>query len=88
MQLGLGNVFSFSYQVIQSIMQSPFGAFYNPENIFVASNGTGAGNNWAAGYSQAQVIQEEIMEIVDREVDGSDSLEVTTIAIYEFSVAL
>jgi len=38
--------------------------------------GTGAGNNWASGYSQAQTVHEEILDIIDREADGSDCLEV------------
>jgi hypothetical protein len=45
------------------------------ENFFVSSHGGGAGNNWASGYSQAEQVQEEIMDMIDREADGSDSLE-------------
>lgn len=36
----------------------------------------GAGNNWGAGYSAGEVVQEEIFDMIDREADGSDSLEV------------
>lgn len=39
-------------------------------------DGTGAGNNWAAGYSMGESVQEELMDMIDREADGSDSLEV------------
>jgi tubulin gamma len=49
---------------------------YNPENIYLSKHGGGAGNNWASGYSQGECLQEEIFGIVDREADGSDSLEV------------
>lgn len=35
----------------------------------------GAGNNWAAGYSQGEKFYEELFEVIDREADGSDSLE-------------
>ncbi len=62
-------------RVIQSILQSPYGSIFNPENIFVSGAGTGAGNNWASGYCQGQAVHEELMEILDREADGSDSLE-------------
>lgn len=57
-------------------MQSPFGSLYNAENILLAGSGIGAGNNWASGYSQAHGLQDEIFDIIDREVDGCDSLEV------------
>ena len=48
---------------------------YNPENIFVSKEGSGAGNNWANGYSQGEKFQEEIIDMIEREADGSDSLE-------------
>jgi len=37
----------------------------------------GAGNNWAAGYSMGEQVHEEVMDMIDREADGSDSLEVS-----------
>lgn len=36
----------------------------------------GAGNNWAAGYAAGERVQEEMFDMIDREADGSDSLEV------------
>lgn len=48
---------------------------YNPENIYLSKDGGGAGNNWASGYSQGDKLQEEVFDIIDREADGSDSLE-------------
>jgi tubulin gamma len=36
----------------------------------------GAGNNWGAGYAAGERVQEEIFDMIDREADGSDSLEV------------
>jgi len=35
----------------------------------------GAGNNWAAGYAAGERVQEEVFDMIDREADGSDSLE-------------
>jgi len=61
--------------VINSIQTSDMRNLYNPENIWCSEHGGGAGNNWASGYGQADKSIEEIMEIVDREADGSDSLE-------------
>lgn len=34
-------------RVIQNIQNSAFSNLYNPENIFLAKNGGGAGNVWA-----------------------------------------
>ena len=45
------------------------------ENIYRHPEGGGAGNNWAMGYDMAQSVQEEILEMIDREADGSESLE-------------
>lgn len=64
------------WQVINNILTSPFANLYNPENIFVSQDGGGAGNNWAQGYATGEKLYEDIMEMVDREAEGSDSLEV------------
>lgn len=48
---------------------------YNPENIFLSNDGGGAGNNWAYGYAQGEKVYEEVVEMIDREADNSDSLE-------------
>ncbi|ANB15514.1 gamma-tubulin [Sugiyamaella lignohabitans] len=48
---------------------------YNPENIYISPQGGGAGNNWGAGYHSGERISEELMDMLDREADGSDSLE-------------
>jgi tubulin gamma len=42
---------------------------------FVSGEGSGAGNNWASGYGQAETLYDEIIDMIDREADGSDSLE-------------
>ncbi|MCJ1476967.1 gamma-tubulin [Lambiella insularis] len=62
-------------RVIQGIQNGPYRNIYNPENFFVGSQGSGAANNWAAGYSAGDTVQEEVFDMIDREVDGSDSLE-------------
>jgi tubulin gamma len=53
----------------------PLQNLFNPENMFVASEGGGAGNNWASGYRQGQEYHEQILDMLDRESDNSDSLE-------------
>ena len=62
-------------RVINSIQSSDMRSLYNPENIWLSEHGGGAGNNWASGYGQADKAIEDIMEMVDREADGSDSME-------------
>lgn len=63
-------------RVINGIQQGAYKNIYNPENMFVYKQGTGAGNNWAAGYSLGEQVQDEVLDMIDREADGSDSLEV------------
>ena len=48
---------------------------YNHENIFIANDGGGAGNNWASGYAQGDLYSETVLDMIDREADNSDSLE-------------
>ncbi|XP_055849437.1 tubulin gamma-1 chain-like [Episyrphus balteatus] len=62
-------------RVIHNIMSSPYAKLYNPENVFLSKHGGGAGNNWASGYSQGEKLHEEVFDIIDREAEGSDSLE-------------
>lgn len=61
-------------RVINSIKEN-YGKLYNPENIFLHKEGGGAGNNWAAGYSCGKKIEETLFDIIEREAEGSDSLE-------------
>jgi len=62
-------------RVVNSIMNSEYKKLYNPENVYVDKEGGGAGNNWASGYSQAESLHEDVFDIIDREAEGSDSLE-------------
>lgn len=59
--------------VINKIKNSAFGNLYNPENYFFTKDG--AGNNWGVGYDMGQNYTEELIDVIDREADGSDSLE-------------
>ncbi|KAF2729380.1 tubulin-domain-containing protein [Polyplosphaeria fusca] len=62
-------------RVLHSIQSSAYKNIYNPENFYIHKDGTGAGNNWGAGYSMGEQVQEEVFDMIDREADGSDSLE-------------
>jgi tubulin gamma len=63
-------------RVLNGIQSGPYKNIYNPENFFIGQQGIGAGNNWGAGYAAGEVVQEEVFDMIDREADGSDSLEV------------
>ena len=67
-------------RVINKIQSSEYSKLFNPENIHVPKNkgGGGAGNNWASGHYQASQIHEDLFDIIDREVEFSDSLEAFT----------
>jgi tubulin gamma len=62
-------------RVINGILASPYRNLFNPENFYVSSEGGGAGNNWASGFAQAGSVHDTLMDMIDREADGSDSLE-------------
>ncbi len=61
--------------MINTIQSSQYANLYNPENIFISKEGGGAGNSWASGFAQGEKFQEDIMDMIDREADGSESLE-------------
>ncbi len=63
-------------KVINGIQTGAYKNIYNPENFYIGKQGIGAGNNWAAGYAAGETVQEEVFDMIDREADGSDSLEV------------
>jgi tubulin gamma len=62
-------------RVINTIRTGEYRNLYNPENIFLSEDGGGAGNNWAVGYEKADKVSEDIIDMIDREADGSESLE-------------
>ncbi len=45
----------------------------------------GAANNWGDGYQSGEEVYEEIVEMIDREADGSDSLEVGPLLSHRFA---
>jgi len=62
-------------RVVENLKTGPFKQLWNPENIYIDAAGGGAGNNWAQGYSIAANMYEKVLEMVDREAEGSESLE-------------
>jgi tubulin gamma len=55
--------------------QGAYRDLFNEENVFIAQDGGGAGNNWASGFRQGEQHHEAVMDMIDRESDNSDSLE-------------
>jgi len=53
----------------------PYRQLFNPENLFIAQEGGGAGNCWASGFRQGEEHHEQVLDMIDREADNSDSLE-------------
>lgn len=45
------------------------------ENIFVDSIGGGAGNNWAHGYSRGRELQNDILDMIQREAEACDDMD-------------
>jgi hypothetical protein len=37
---------------------------FNPESVYIAQHGGGAGNNWASGYDQAAKAQEDLLDML------------------------
>lgn len=55
--------------------QGAYRDLFNEENVFIAQDGGGAGNNWASGFRQGEQHHERVLDMIDRESDNSDSLE-------------
>jgi len=48
-------------RVVNNIMSSEYKKLYNPENVFLAKDGGGAGNNWASGFAQGKKYYERFL---------------------------
>ena len=70
-------LFDLEPRVVSGILQSTTGGIYSPDNIYLYNEGGGAGNNWAAGYSSALQIDDTLIDMIDRETERCDNLEVT-----------
>merc|ERR1719163_2386744 len=57
------------------MLKNKFKDLWNPENIYIYPKGSGAGNNWACGHQFGSEVCDTVLEMLDREVDGSDNLE-------------
>uniref|UniRef100_A0A915EL61 Tubulin gamma chain n=1 Tax=Ditylenchus dipsaci TaxID=166011 RepID=A0A915EL61_9BILA len=62
-------------RVINLVKTSDCRQLHNHGNMYVWTEGRGAGNNWAHGYNQSAERLEDIFEIITRETENADSLE-------------
>jgi len=62
-------------RVVNKLIHGTYRDLFNHENVFIAPDGGGAGNNWASGFRQGQEHHEQVLDMIDREADNSDSLE-------------
>ena len=62
-------------RVVNKLSNGKYRDLFNPENFFIAQDGGGAGNNWASGFRQGEEHAEQVLDMIDRESDNSDSLE-------------
>jgi tubulin gamma len=60
-------------RVVTSVMAER-GELFARENVFLSNEGGGAGNNWAHGYGQGEECKEAIMDMLQREAEGSEFL--------------
>lgn len=58
-----------------SLLSGSHGALFNNESIYVDKSGGGAANNWAKGYNAGERAYDDVMEMLEREAEASDSLE-------------
>lgn len=61
-------------RVINSITSENHGLF-DPKNIFIASHGGGAANQWVEGYLNGKRSIETVLNMIDHELDSCDNLE-------------
>ncbi|KAG0676985.1 gamma-tubulin [Pichia californica] len=61
-------------RVIGKIMEGNNGLF-DPKNVYLSSDGIGAGNRWGEGYVSGKRNLDTILDMIDRELDGCDNLE-------------
>ncbi|CAD5230835.1 unnamed protein product [Bursaphelenchus okinawaensis] len=62
-------------RVLSMIQASEYGGVYNPENVYLASDGGGSGNTYSGGYNKCSEAMKSLMDIVQREAEASDKIE-------------
>lgn len=61
-------------KVINDVFNN-FEGLFDPRNAWVSQEKYGAGNSWAKGYDEGRKHQDQIMDIIDKELESTDNLE-------------
>ncbi|SCV99815.1 LAFE_0B03114g1_1 [Lachancea fermentati] len=56
-------------------VQNSFPGLFNERNIWVSKDELGAGNTWSKGYDYGLENQDEFINMIDREIDGTEHFE-------------
>lgn len=60
---------------MDSVRNSPYGKLFRPDNFVFGQSG--AGNNWAKGhYTEGAELVDSVLDVVRKEVEGCDCLQV------------
>lgn len=67
-------LFDLEPSIINDIRNS-FPGFFNDRNVWVSDDNLGAGNTWSIGYDYGTENQDEFFNMIDREIDATDSFD-------------
>lgn len=62
-------------RVINSISSGEQMGLFDPKNVYLSEDGSGAGNQWVEGYLKGKRALDDVLDIIDRELDSCDNLE-------------
>jgi tubulin beta len=66
---------------MDSVRAGPYGQLFRPDNFVFGQSG--AGNNWAKGhYTEGAELVDNVLDVVRKEAEGCDSLQVLISACY------
>lgn len=69
---------------MDSVRSGPIGKMFRPDNFIFGQ--TGAGNNWAKGhYTEGAELVESVMDVVRKEADNCDCLQVSVIVCLNYN---
>ncbi|ODV61314.1 gamma-tubulin [Ascoidea rubescens DSM 1968] len=60
---------------VLSTIQNKLPNLFNPKNYYSAKNGSGAGNNWLSGFNYSYQHNEELLDVINKEIDSCDNFE-------------
>lgn len=68
---------------MDSVRSGPYGQIFRPDNFVFGQSG--AGNNWAKGhYTEGAELVDSVLDVVRKEAEGCDCLQVSTYHILSY----